>query len=65
MSRTGMLCTWCLGGDISCPNCEGAGYVMQCDTCDGKGVAYTMNETEIGCAPGSSEFPCPDCTYRE
>lgn len=65
MTFTGRVCPTCLAGERfrdGCPECWGAGYVMQCESCDGSGIAYTMNdETEIGCAPGSSAIPCPDC----
>lgn len=43
----------------------GAPKAAQCGSCDGSGVAYSMiDETEIGQAPGSSGFPCPECTDR-
>ena len=34
-----------------------------CTNCDGTGTAHTMaDETEVGCAPGSSAGPCCCCT---
>jgi hypothetical protein len=33
-----------------------------CEACDGKGNAYTHeDETQVGCAPGSSRIDCPAC----
>lgn len=39
----------------------------RCRDCGGSGTAYTMeDETEIGCAPGSSAIECPGCSeWRE
>ena len=38
-----------------------------CLCCDGSGTAHTHpDETEVGCSPGSSAVPCPNCTdWRE
>ena len=39
------------------------GEVDSCCCCDATGTAHTMaDETEVGCAPGSSAIPCPVCT---
>ena len=33
-----------------------------CGCCDGSGIAFTHpDETEVGCAPGSSGVRCPEC----
>ena len=41
--------------------------VQHCAWCDGTSKDYTHeDETEVGCSPGSSEIPCPNCTgWRE
>ena len=41
--------------------------IAMCLCCDGSGTAHTHpDETEVGCSPGSSAVPCPNCTdWRE
>jgi hypothetical protein len=37
--------------------------IKVCSCCGGTGRAHThSDETEVGCSPGSSAIPCPNCT---
>lgn len=37
-------------------------YVARCPDCGGTGTCYTHeDETQVGCAPGSSGIDCPGC----
>lgn len=49
------------GHEPGCPLAQGE--APACKTCGGSGTVYTHpDETEVGCAPGSSAQPCPDCS---
>lgn len=40
-------------------------FVDRCPDCGGTGTAYTHeDETQVGCAPGSSGIDCPGCTAQ-
>lgn len=36
----------------------------KCTDCNGTGIVYTMDETDIGQTPGSSGIPCPSCSKQ-